>query len=86
MVPDEVQSGKIAILGKKANAFFAAAKSQGITGTALAKMRAGYYAAVASAVEGSKDPKDAGYYLNLALKLDPTNAKAVALKSQIKLQ
>jgi hypothetical protein len=84
MVPDAVRSGQIAPLGKKANAFFAAARSQGITGSALAKMRAGYYAAVASAVAGSKDPKDAGYYLNLALKLDPTNAQAVALKSQIK--
>jgi len=84
IVPTAVKSGQMAPLGKKANAFFDAVKKQGATGDALAKMRAGYYAAVASSLSGLGRDKDAVYYLNFALKLDPANAQAVALKQTIK--
>ena len=74
----------MAVLGKKANSFFQKARGQGVGAPVLAKMRAGYYLAVASTLSGMNQDKDAAYYLDLALKLDPTNAQAIDLKTKLK--
>jgi hypothetical protein len=84
IVPQTVKAGQMAVLGKKANNFFQKAREQGVSGPALAKMRAGYYLAVASTLSGMGRDKDAVYYLDLALKLDPTNPQAADLKSKLK--
>jgi hypothetical protein len=84
IVPQTVKAGQMAVLGKKANAFFQKAREQGVGGPALSKMRAGYYLAVASTLSGMGRDKDAGYYLDLALKLDPTNPGATDLKAKLK--
>ncbi len=84
IVPKTVKAGQMAVLGKKANSFFQKAREQGVGAPALAKMRAGYYLAVASTLSGMNQDKDAAYYLDLALKLDPTNAQALDLKTKLK--
>ncbi|HVM31744.1 MAG TPA: hypothetical protein VMU88_01295 [bacterium] len=84
IVPQAVKAGQMAVLGKKANAFFQKARAQGVGTADLAKMRAGYYLAVASTLSGMGRDKDAVYYLDLSMKLDPANADAVALKQKIK--
>jgi hypothetical protein len=84
IVPQAVKAGQMAVLGKKANSFFQKAREQGVGAPVLAKMRAGYYLAVASTLSGMGRDKDAAYYLDLALKLDPSNAQALDLKMKLK--
>ena len=84
IVPQAVKAGQMAVLGKKANSFFQKAREQGVGAPALAKMRAGYYLAVATTLSGMNRDKDAAYYLDLALKLDPANAQALDLKAKLK--
>jgi hypothetical protein len=84
IVPQAVKAGQMAVLGKKANRFFQKAREQGVGAAALTQMRAGYYSAVASTLSGMNQDKDAAYYLDLALKLDPTNAQAMDLKAKLK--
>ncbi|HET9869949.1 MAG TPA: hypothetical protein VFR02_05580, partial [bacterium] len=84
MVPAAVKSGQMAALGKNANAFFQKAKGSGLSTSAISQMRAGYYASVASTLSGMGRGKDAAYYLDLALKLDPSNPKALGLKAKLK--
>jgi hypothetical protein len=84
IVPQTVKAGQMAVLGKKANAFFQKARESGVSAPAISKMRAGYYLAVASTLSAMGQGKDAVYYLDLSLKLDPANADAAALKQKLK--
>jgi hypothetical protein len=83
IVPDCIKGGKIIVLGKKATAFFTEAQNHGIRGKAFVAMRAEYYATVAQCLEDAGKSKEAAYYLGIALKLQPDNPNALALKAKL---
>jgi hypothetical protein len=84
LVPETVKKGQIVVLGQKANSFFTEVKKKGVAGAEFAGMRAGYYAAVASALLDKGNPKDAAYYLKIAASFQADNPDVVALKEKLK--
>jgi hypothetical protein len=83
IVPDSIKNGNIIVLGKKATAFFTEAQNHGIRGKEFVAMRAEYYAGVAQSLEDAGRSKEAAYYLDIALKLQPDNPSALALKAKL---
>ena len=84
LVPDSIKNGQIIVLGKKATAFFGEAQKNGVRGHEFTAMRSEYYAAVAQALLDIDKSKEAAYYLGIALKLQPDNPTAVAIKAKLK--
>jgi hypothetical protein len=84
IIPESIKNGKIILLGKKATTFFAEAQNHGVRGKEFVAMRAEYYATVAQCLEDGGRSKEAAYYLGIALKLQPDNPSAVALKAKLK--
>jgi hypothetical protein len=83
LVPAHIKRNELAPLGQKATAFFKEVQKHGIMGKPFAAMRSGYYAAVASTLFDLKKPKDAAYYLKIALGYQADNAEALALKGKM---
>ncbi|MGH7739719.1 MAG: hypothetical protein ACREL1_06195 [bacterium] len=83
IVPASVKAGQLAALGKRANDFFQACRDVKTDQSAVSKMRADYYTAVASAISDRGGRKAAAYYLGLALKIDPSNSNAADLKTKL---
>src|SRR5579859_3833109 len=84
LVPQNIQKGQIATLGQQANVFFKELQKQGVKKEDFSSMRAGYYAAVASALLDKGNSKDADYYLKIALSFQSDNPDALAVKARMK--
>jgi hypothetical protein len=83
-IPGLIQKGQIAVVGQKAKTLFEGFQAEGVAADQVASMRSSYYATVASALLDGGNAKDAGYYLNLAHKLEPGNPDVTAVKERMK--
>lgn len=83
LVPMHIKRNELALLGQKATAYFKELQKRGVVGKEFAAMRSGYYTAVASSLLGQNKPKDAAYYLKIALGFQADNVEALALKEKL---
>ncbi len=84
MVSDHIKRLRITLLGQKAESFFDEMRKREYKTSTIARMRASYYTAVASALQKKGLTNKADFYLKMALEIQPKNKEALALMEKTK--
>jgi hypothetical protein len=84
LVPTRVKANNLSLLGQQAKNFFEALRAKGVSHQIFSDYRAGYYTAVARALNENGRAQEAKNYVGMVLKGRPDFKEALQLQAEMK--